>query len=43
MLTNSRKISHITNRDIFQINFIYSDQKYDKSAVVSISAVFGTL
>ena len=33
-LTNSSKISDITNRDIFELDFSQSDQNYDKSVVV---------
>ena len=43
VLTNSPKTSHITKRDILQLNFPYSDKEYQKKAVVLISALFGTL
>ena len=43
VLTTSPNISHITKRDIFQPNFPQSDEKYDKSAIVHVSAVFETL
>ena len=34
MFTNSPRISHIINRDILQLDFSQSDEKYDKSAVM---------
>ena len=40
VLTNSLKISHVTNKDIFQLKFPQSDKKYDRSAVMQISQVF---
>ena len=43
VLTNSPQILHITKKDIFRLEFFYSDEKYDKSAAVHISAVFRTL
>ena len=43
IVIDSPKISHMTKRDIFQLNFSRSDEKYDESAVVQILAVFGTL
>ena len=43
VLTNRPKTSDITKRDMFQLNFSQSDEKYDKNAVARISAVFGTL
>ena len=43
VLTSSPNISHITKRDISQPNFPQSDEKYDKSAIIQISAVFETL
>ena len=43
MLTNIPKISPNTRGDIFQINFPQNDQKHDKSALMEISEVFGTL
>ena len=42
-LTNRPKISDITNRNIFRLHFPHNDKKIDKSAVLQISAVFGTL
>ena len=42
MLTDSPKISHITNRDIFQVTFPQRDEKYDKRGVMQISRMFGT-
>ena len=39
---NSPKISHITKRDILELNFPQSYEKYDNSVVVQISKVFGT-
>ena len=32
----------MTKRDISQLNFSKRDEKYDESAAVEISAVFGT-
>ena len=43
VLTNGPKISDITNRDIFQLNFPQGDDKNDKNAVVQIQAKFGTI
>ena len=43
VLTTSSNISDMPRRDIFQLNFLWIDEKYDKSAAVWISAVFGTL
>ena len=40
MLTNSPKITHITNRDIFQLNFPQSHEEDDRSAVMWILQVF---
>ena len=37
ILTNRLKILHITNRDIFQLNFPQSDEKYERSAVMQVS------
>ena len=42
MLRNSPTIAHIIKRDIFQLCFNQNEEKYDKSAVEEISAVFGT-
>ena len=36
-------ISHIINRDSFQLNFAQSEEKNDKSAVMQISQLFRTL
>ena len=43
VLTKEPKISDIIKRDIFQLNFLKSDGQYDKTTVVQIAAVFGTL
>ena len=37
VLANNLKILHITNRDIFKLNFPQSDEKFDKSAVMQTS------
>ena len=42
MLRNSPTIAHIIKRDIFKLCFNQNEEKYDKSAVEEISAVFGT-
>ena len=42
VLTNSPKISHITKRDIFQVSFPQSDEKYDKSAVCRFHKCLGS-
>ena len=34
------KISHITQRDSFDLDYLHRDQKYGKGAVVQISTVF---
>ena len=39
MLTNSSKISDITNRDLFQINSARVIKKYDKRTAMQIWAV----
>ena len=39
ILTKSLKISHITNRDIFKLNFSRSNDKYHRSAVMQNSQV----
>ena len=43
VLTNSPMSLYITNRDKFQLYLPQSYEKYDKSAVVQISQVFGAL
>ena len=43
MSTSSPKIPHISNREIFQLNLRQNDEKYEKSGVVQIQAVFGTV
>ena len=43
MLTSSPKILHITKRDILQVSLLRVMEKYYKSAVVHIQAVFRTL
>ena len=43
VLTNTPEISHIPKRDIFQICFLQSDEKYEKIALMQISQVFGML
>ena len=40
MLTNSLKISHITNKDIFKLSFPQRNEKYGRSAVMQILQVF---
>ena len=44
MLTHSPKISYITRRDIFaKLVLLRVMKKYDKSAAMQISQVFGTV
>ena len=40
ILTNSLNISHITNRDIFKLNFLQRNEKYDRSALIQILQEF---
>ena len=41
MFTSSPKISHLTNREVFQLNLSKIDEKDDQNAAMQISEVSG--